>query len=193
MKQNSRPSKTWLIINLSLALLLIGGGKVMLWWVRQQASNQGERKATTNFAQQSQQAIDFTLPSLSETNITLSDYRGQVVLVNFWASWCPPCIAELPAINTFYERKQEQGLVVLAINDEEDKATIEDFMADKGFSFTVLLDSKGTVMKGYGVMALPVSFIIDRNGFIRHIHRGELSPQQLEDLISPLLSVNSEQ
>jgi len=110
-----------------------------------------------------------------------------VILVNTWATWCPPCKAEMPAINKFYEAHQNDGLVVLAINSQEDVATVQQFINVQGFTFPVLLDTQASVINQYKVRGLPTTFIIDRDGVIRYVHTGAITQQQLEDVIGPLL------
>jgi peroxiredoxin len=136
---------------------------------------------------QEQTAPDFTLTSLSGETVSLSDYTGQVVLVNTWATWCPPCKAEMPAINTFYETHKQEGFVVLAVNSKEDAQTVKTFIEANGFSFPVLLDTQAEVTNLYQVRGLPTSFIIDRDGFIQYVHVGEITTQQLETIVLPLL------
>lgn len=158
----------------------------MLAWLQLNRS-----AAPTRQAQQSlpamKQAPNFTLPSLEGKQVSLSDYSGQVVLVNAWATWCPPCTAEMPEINDFYEAHRQDGFVVLAVNSREETETVETFIQEYGFSFPVLLDSTGAVMEKYQVRGLPTTFIIDRDGQIQRQHVGAVTGQQLESWITPLL------
>ena len=132
-------------------------------------------------------APGFSLPSLDGEITTLDDYKGQVVLINLWATWCPPCKAEMPTLNAYYQANKDKGFVVLAVNDQEDAITVNNFIETNGFDFPVLLDTQSQVLDTYNVRALPTTFVIDRNGVIRHVHMGEISRQQLEEIIGPLL------
>jgi len=177
-------SKTWLYVNIVIAVVLIVGGIAVLFWMGDQESS---KPAATQSAQIGATAPDFQLPSLTGEPVVLSDYQGQVILVNTWATWCPPCKAEMPAINEFYETHQNDGFVVLAINSQEDAATVQQFINAQEFTFPVLLDTQASVINQYKVRGLPTTFIIDRDGVIRYVHTGAITQRQLEDVIGPLL------
>jgi peroxiredoxin len=166
-----------------VAITLIAVGVGSLLWMGQQPATSAPQPTTPAGAT----APDFALFSPEGQEIGLSDYEGQVILINWWATWCPPCKAEMPALNAFYETYQADGFVVLAVNSQEGASTVKDFIQNNGFTFPVLLDSQGQVMNRYHVRALPTSFIIDRQGVIQHIQTGEISPQQLEAIVEPLL------
>ncbi len=183
-----QPKKNWFYLNIAIALTLIGLGVGSLFWLGQQSAGRSS-SASSQFVQQPghSPAPDFSLASLAGDEISLSDYKGQVILVNLWATWCPPCKAEMPTLNAFYEAHRDDGFVVLAVNSQEGAATVKDFIQTNGFTFPVLLDANGEVMGRYHVRALPTSFIIDRNGLIQHIQSGEISAQQLTRIVEPLL------
>jgi cytochrome c biogenesis protein CcmG, thiol:disulfide interchange protein DsbE len=116
-------------------------------------------------------APDFTLQTLDGQTVTLSDLRGQVVLVNLWASWCPPCRAEMPAIERTYQDWRGRGFVVLAVNSTvQDKlANAQTFVAQNGLTFPIPLDESGEVTRLYRVSSLPTSFFIGKDGLIREV------------------------
>ena len=136
-------------------------------------------------------APDFTLPLASGESVTLADYRGQVVILNLWASWCLPCRAEMPAIEAVYTAQRERGLVVLAVNstyqDSVDRALA--FVDELGVTFPILLDHEGSVSKRYLLRALPTTFFIDRQGIIREmIVGGPMPASTLQSQVEALLA-----
>jgi peroxiredoxin len=186
--RKSESKRFWFYLNLFLALALIIAGVWTLLWMGQRSTTTGTASASNQVIQaQGHAAPNFTLQSLDGEPVSLHDYAGQVVLVNMWATWCPPCKAEMPALNAFYEAYQAEGFVVLALNSQEEAATVQAFIEANGFSFPVLLDSQAEVMNQYHVRGLPTTFIIDRNGFIAHIQSGQITSQQLEAMVVPLL------
>lgn len=136
-------------------------------------------------------APDFTLDTLEGSQMTLSDLRGKVVIVNLWASWCPPCRAEMPAIEQIYQENSAQGLEVLAINTtyQDSESTAADFAQEFGLTFPILLDRDGSVSKRYQLLALPTTYFIDRRGIIRAVvPGGPMSETLIESKISDLLA-----
>lgn len=119
-------------------------------------------------------APSFTLDSLSGEPISLSDLRGKVVVLNFWASWCPPCRAEMPALNAVYEKSRDQGLVVLGINTtfQDDENNARQAIQEWGLTFPIVFDRDGVPSRAYRVQAMPTTFFIGRDGVIRDIAFG---------------------
>jgi len=114
-----------------------------------------------------ERAPDFTLPRLDGTELHLSDLQGQVVLVNFWATWCPPCRGEMPGIEALWQRYREQGLAVVGVSEDTARlAWIQQTAAELGVTFPVLLDRQGEVGRRYHVAGLPSSVLIRRDGTI---------------------------
>jgi cytochrome c biogenesis protein CcmG/thiol:disulfide interchange protein DsbE len=114
----------------------------------------------------------FSLEHLDGTQVALSDFRGKPVMLNFWATWCPPCRAEMPAIQNIAARYRDDGLVVLLVNQGEEAATVREYLAGIGLVATVLLDPRGGVASTYRIRALPTTVFIDREGRIRDIALG---------------------
>lgn len=134
-------------------------------------------------------APDFSLQTLEGGTYTLSELRGQVVLVNLWATWCPPCRAEMPAIQKVYAEYQDQGLVVLGINStvQDELSAVAPFIMDYGLTFPILLDETGQVSSMYQLRSLPSSYFIDREGVIRYVVSGPMSEALLYARIEELL------
>lgn len=120
-------------------------------------------------------APGFTLDLLGSNKpnekISLSDLRGQVVMINFWATWCPPCREEMPAIQSVYEDYQDEGFVVLAVNTtfQDNEFDIIDFIDEYGLSFPVLLDRSGEVSQKYQLRGLPSTYFVDKKGVIQTV------------------------
>ena len=117
-------------------------------------------------------APDFALKSSSGENLRLSEYRGDVVMINFWATWCGPCRQEMPLLDELYSRYQRVGFNLLGVNIDDDSGRAMAMINELGVSFPVLFDSRKEVSKMYNVDAMPVTVIVDREGNVRHIHQG---------------------
>jgi len=117
-------------------------------------------------------APDFTLRSADGRNVRLDELRGQVVLVNFWATWCGPCREEMPRLNVLYEKYRKSGFVLLGVNIDDDPKTALATAAKLNVSFPVLLDTDKKVSKLYDLNTMPSTVVIDRDGKMRFLHRG---------------------
>jgi peroxiredoxin len=117
-------------------------------------------------------AANFTLKSADGENIRLSEYRGQVVLINFWASWCGPCRQEMPHLESIYRKYEPLGFTVFGVNVEQDRHKADKVLRDIPVSFPILFDNENQVSELYGVDAMPATILVDRDGTIRHMHRG---------------------
>jgi thiol-disulfide isomerase/thioredoxin len=134
-------------------------------------------------------APNFTLTNLTGQPVTLSDYNGKVVLVNFWATWCPSCLSEMPDYEQVYQQHggPEGNFVVLGVNLQEDQTLVEDYATGLGVTFPILLDEDGYVTtREYQVTGMPASFIIDRQGVIVYRHLGPLSVETLRAKLAEL-------
>jgi peroxiredoxin len=121
-------------------------------------------KAGLPLAGEKRSVIDFSLKLVDGRTVSLSGFRGKVVFLNFWATWCPPCRAEMPSMEGLYRRLHGQGLEVLAVDIMENRKTVTDFLSSNDLTFPAALDSDGRVSGSYGVQAVPATFIVDRDG-----------------------------
>ncbi len=130
-------------------------------------------------------AENFQLVDLNGKAQSLLDYRGKVVLLNFWATWCKPCTTEMPAMQTTYDKLREKGFVVLAINELEDDAKVREHIKQYGHTFPVLMDRENKVANQFGVFGLPVSVFIDEQGVVQeYIKGGLLTEQKIYDVVA---------
>ncbi|HKL48749.1 MAG TPA: TlpA disulfide reductase family protein [Desulfuromonadales bacterium] len=118
------------------------------------------------------QAPDFTLTDMNGENVSLSDYRGNVVFLNFWATWCPPCREEMPSMERLHESMGGKDFVILAVNVEKDKEAVESFLRGSPYSFKILLDPEGEAQSAYRVYRYPESYLIDKDGKILEHYLG---------------------
>ncbi len=136
-------------------------------------------------------APEFRLNDLDETPHALSDYRGKLVLVNFWATWCPPCRREMPSMERLYLKFKDKGFTVLAINQMEHPDHVFAFTGQltPDPSFPILFDPDSMIAQAFGIMGLPTSYLIDRHGDIRYRATGgrEFDHPEIESIIEGLL------
>ena len=134
-------------------------------------------------------APDFTLKSNAGENLRLSEYRGEVVLINFWASWCGPCRQEMPVLSELHDKYRALGFTVLGVNVEADSSKARKLLQELPVSFPVVFDSDSVVSKQYDVVAMPSTVLVDRDGNMRYLHKGykpgleTVYQQQVRDLI----------
>lgn len=119
-----------------------------------------------------QTAPDFTLPSSAKQNIRLAELRGQVVMLNFWATWCNPCRVEIPHLQNLYDQYKDIGFTVIGVNIDNNKIKAARMARDLGARFPILFDNTQTVSKLYSIKAMPFTLLIDRDGKIREIFYG---------------------
>ncbi len=134
-------------------------------------------------------APEFSLKDLSGKPVTLSSLKGKVVLLNFWATWCPPCISEMPVFNKLYREMKGRGLEVVAISADRSEGYVRDFVSKHSLDLKVLYDADRTVTKQYKVFSMPTTFLIDRNGVIIEKFFGEYdwTDEEIKKKIEKLL------
>ncbi len=132
-------------------------------------------------------APELELEQLSGGRLTLEDLAGEVVLLNTWATWCPPCRRELPALEAVYRRYREQGFVILGVNIGESGDAVERFVTRSGLTFPILLDPDEASLRAFGTISLPSSFLIDRQGNVRARWIGATCERELDETIPPVL------
>jgi peroxiredoxin len=130
-------------------------------------------------------AVEFTLRDLDGEAVSLSDFRGRPVIVNFWATWCVPCRVEMPELERAYQQHADDGLAILALNQEETAEQARDYFDELGLTFIGLLDEKGAVARVYGsYFVLPTSYFVSPEGEITAVHRGPMTAEQIEGYLA---------
>ena len=131
------------------------------------------------------QAEDFRLTDLTGKEQSLSQYRGKIVLLNFWATWCKPCTTEMPAMQASFDKLHDKGFVVIAVNELEDDARVREHIKQYGHTFPVLMDRDNKVANQFGVFGLPVSVFIDQDGRVQeYLKGGLLTEQKIEEIVA---------
>jgi len=136
--------------------------------------------------QQGNLAPDFELKTMDGETMKLSDFRGKKLIVNLWATWCPPCRAEMPDMQKFYEENKNKGIEILSVNltaSEQQPENIDKFIEEFGITFPVVLDEKNSVADHYQVVSIPTSYIIDSRGVIQQKIIGPMNKEMMEELV----------
>ncbi len=171
-----RAKRSQVVVGIVAAGLIIVGSIAGMAW------SMGERVPVAGMP-----AAEFTLTDLEGRPQSLSQYRGKIVLLNFWATWCKPCTTEMPAMQATYDRLRDKGFVVLAVNELEDDAKVREHIQAYRHTFPVLMDRENRVANLYGVYGLPVSVFIDETGTVRsYIKGGLLTEQKIEDELAKI-------
>ncbi len=132
-------------------------------------------------------APDFTFIDATGATRKLSDYKGQAVMINFWASWCPPCVKEMPDIEAIYRENQAKGLVVLGINLDDEPDAARKFLQLRGVTFPSISDGNQIAIYLYRVSPIPASFFIDRDGILRDMQVGAMTKSMIKNKIDKIL------
>lgn len=186
--------KKWL---LALSVVIIIGGAVYSVYSYNKTNSKSTNEATNNLSAGSNsphinintskiKAIDFKLKDLNGREVSLSDFKGKKVYLNFFATWCSPCKAEMPEIQKLYEETKDSDLVILAVDLGEDSGTVSNFINNKKYSFNVLLDSNNLVAEKYQITSIPASYFIDKDGNIIDKHIGGMTIQDMKSYINKL-------
>ncbi len=187
-KQTNRRS-TAIITFIAGGIFLLGAGLIPLLVNAQQKALASAAPilppVTTNFP-----APQLALTDVQGNPASLEDYRGQVILVNNWATWCPPCKLEMPELQAYYAAHAVQGFVVIAIESGEPADEVAAFVQEYGMTFPVWLDPQGAALEFFQNWNLPSSYVIDRQGIVRYSWTGGINQPTLEQYVTPLLEEN---
>ena len=179
------PARALALLFAGLGLMVLAAVGFALW--------PGERAAAPQARSVIPQKVDFPAPELHLTTldgapVSLSALRGSVVLLNNWATWCPPCREEMPALAAYQQKHGGQNFTVIAVNAEEDADTVLEYLRKTGLQLPVWLDAKGSLFDVFGYDSLPTSFVVDPSGVVRLMWAGPISLPVLEEYVTPLHS-----
>ncbi|MDV2683080.1 redoxin domain-containing protein [Alkalihalophilus lindianensis] len=167
-----------------LVLFIVAG--FLLWGIVDSVTSETSVTDEANQLEQTDLAPNFTLDSLTGERMSLTDFKGTPVMINFWASWCPPCRAEMPDMESFY---QEADVVILAVNQtgsESSVQAVESFTEELGLTFPILLDEKGEAAALYNVQPLPTSVFVNREGEVHHVQVGAMNKEMMRRVLEEL-------
>ena len=175
-----------------LAMLLIGFGLIAIGVASMTLISLRRSQGVGQDVSAAPVKVDYPAPSLSLTDLegvtrSLSDYRGQVLLVNMWATWCPPCREEMPTLESFYRDHRDRGFVIIGVNDGDLAIDVRDFVNAYGLTFPVWLDPSYLSESAFNTMNLPSSFVIDRQGQVRLQWVGGIDREKLEQYVVPII------
>ncbi len=172
------------------AMIMIGVGFIFLGivlFISLISSQASPQEYTAIPVEVNYPAPDLRLNDLRGKPVSVKDYLGKVTLVNMWATWCPPCKAEMPTLEAFYKKYKDDGFIIVGINDGEAPHVVASFVQDFGLTFPIWLDQQYLSEKAFKTINLPSSFVIDRNGTIRLMWIGAISKKALENYVSPIV------
>jgi cytochrome c biogenesis protein CcmG, thiol:disulfide interchange protein DsbE len=187
MSENIPKSRAPLFLTLIAAGVFLVGAALMPLLIRGQETALNGSGLIRPPLEMDQAAPQLALTDLQGNPVSLDTTRGKVVLVNNWATWCPPCKAEMPELQAYYKAHNRQGFVVIAIESGEPASEVADFVQLLGLTFPVWLDPKGAALDSFKNSDLPSSYVIDRQGSLRMSWTGSINQATLEKYVTPLV------
>lgn len=171
-------------VSLGLLAVVLAGILVIQGCTPSSQSITSDEQEVTAGVNEGESAPDFTLVDLKGNQVSLSDFRRKTVFVNFWATWCPPCRAEMPEIEAVYQEYKDKDVVVIGVDILEPEDVVRQFVEQGGYSWIFVLDISGEVAANYRVTAIPTSFFIDREGIIQAVKIGAMTKRAIENKLA---------
>jgi peroxiredoxin len=170
----------------------MAGGLILIAFAFLFVASPGNRSSAGSLSSVVPAAVKYAAPQLSLQTVagkaeSLADYREDVVLVNNWATWCPPCKAEMPTLSAYYNEHREEGFTIIAISAGDPADAVAQFVQSYNLKFPVWLDPEQASLRAFGNGSLPNSYVIDRTGTVRYAWTGEINQVMLEKYVTPLL------
>jgi len=182
--------------NNALPLIFAGAGLILfafagIFWTKQSqeftASSAGEAVSVVPVPVEFL-APELVLTDLSGATVSLADFRGQIVLINNWATWCPPCRAEMPELESYFQAHKDQDFTLIGISAGDTQAQVESFVREYALSFPMWIDEQSAALSAFRNNSLPSSYVIDKSGTVRLAWSGVISLAMLEEHVTPLLN-----
>jgi cytochrome c biogenesis protein CcmG, thiol:disulfide interchange protein DsbE len=200
-KKNHRRRKTnarnnpLFFVGVGIALIGVMAVLLLLFGEKKSANSQTLAPDSSSSPSSIPAEVNYAAPELSLQNVngdaaSLTDYLDQVVLVNNWATWCPPCKAEIPTLEAYYKAHSGKGFVIIGIEAGEPQAEVRGFVKSAGITYPIWIDLENASLKAFGSSGLPNSFVIDRKGTVRLAWVGEINRDMLEKYVTPLIAEN---
>ncbi len=142
--------------------------------------------ADHSVAKAGNEAVNFVLEDLEGERIELAEYEGKGVFINFWGTYCPPCVREMPIMEELYHEYKDQGIEIIAINADEPKLTVERFASRLDLTFPIVIDEKTNVIEAYGIRPLPTTVLVDENGTIVRVFSGALTEEVIREFMEEI-------
>ena len=173
----------WNTLALILGIILLLGAGWAMWGIPHGEVTEGGGRPLAG-----QPAPEFRLTLLDGNAVALQDLLGKIVVVNFWASWCPPCVDEMPALEAVWEAYQDKGVVFLGVAYQEQEATVLEALTEFGTTYPVGLDDNDRIAEMYGITGVPETFIIDSQGAVAFLHLGPVTAEILSEELNALVN-----
>ncbi len=187
-KRKPKRSSPFPMIILGAGLIFLAVALIVLIPEKQKlAADQNDTPIGAQPAPVNYPAPKIELTDLQSNQVSLEDYRGKVVMINNWATWCPPCRAEMPELEAYYRAHQHENFVLIGVNSGDKQADVANFTAQYGLTFPMWLDYNSETLAAFKTMALPSSFVIDPTGTVRLAWSGGIDAATLEEYVTPLL------
>lgn len=176
-----------IVLLLGAVIFGIGAALLVLSYTQQDTTMAAVPISSSSLLREGKPAPEFALKTLDgKRTVTLSELRGKKVLINFWASWCPPCVEETPALIEAYKQLNDPNVAFVAIGMQDETANLQKFANDNGIPYLVVEDPEGKVGDAYGVRGLPTTLFIDSSGTVRSIINGAVKRDKVIDMISSM-------
>ena len=194
-RKKKNTSRTSTFIGVGVALIALMVVLLLLFGNKDEAESKTVSTDSSSSYSVTPSEVNYPAPELSLQNVNgnteaLTDYLDKVVLVNNWATWCPPCKAEIPTLEKYYKAHSSEGFVIIGIEAGEPQAEVQEFVKGAGITYPIWFDLHNASLRAFGAAGLPNSFVIDRKGTVRLAWVGEINHAMLEKYVTPIIAEN---